>query len=208
MTSGNKSQFPIVRLAAKYNQMMKDGRVLSNRQSIDVVDIRVKQLLERVDVEEAPERVAKLYKLWGEYRAAKARQSEEQFVIEMEIDAEFEKIYHDYQAWKQIFDALNLRSQMVEREVKLLQAINAVITAEEAYHVFAKFLAAAMNVVGDDPQKLKRLQYEFVRIVGERSDRIAGADEPPDWGGSEEGGGEEGPGDVDQEELLHPGDQE
>lgn len=209
MTTGAKAQFPIVRLAAKYNQMLTDGRVLSNRQAIDIADIRIRQLLERVDVEEAPERVAKLYSLWGEYQdAKKAGSSSEAAILEKRIDDEFEKIYHDYQAWKQIFEALNLRSQWVEREVKIATAINAVLTAEEAYQAFAKLLAAAMNVVGDDPKKMKRLQYEFSRIIGERSDRLAEPDVTADSGGSGEGVLEEGSGDMDQEGVLHPGDEE
>jgi len=209
MTTGSKAQFPIVRLAAKYNQMLADGRVLSNRQAIDIADIRIRQLLERVDVDEAPERVAKLYGLWGEYMdAKKAGFSSEAAMLEKRIDDEFEKIYHDYQAWKQIFEALNLRSQWVEREVKIATAINAVLTAEEAYQAFAKLLSAAMNVVGDDPKKMKRLQYEFSRIIGERSDRVAEPDVAEIGGGGGEGVIEEGPGDVHQEGVLHPGDEE
>ena len=209
MTTGAKSSFPIVRLAARYNQMLADGRVLSNRQAIDIADIRIRQLLERVDVDEAPERVAKLYSLWGEYMSAKrSGTSAEAMTLEKRIDDEFERVYHDYQAWKQIFEALNLRSQWVEREVKIATAINAVLTAEEAYQAFAKLLAAAMNVVGDDPKKMKRLQYEFSRIIGERSDRLAETDGAEDSGGSGEGVVEEGSGDVYQEGVLHPGDEE
>ena len=63
MTTGSGSGFPITRLAARYNKMMTDGQVLSNRAAINVIDERIKQLLEREDVGAAPDRLAKLYAL-------------------------------------------------------------------------------------------------------------------------------------------------
>lgn len=209
MTTGAQSSFPLTRLAAKYNQMLTDGRVLSNRASIDIIDTRIKQLLERVDVNEAPERVAKLYGLWTEYSEALGNgRNAEAMALSKKLDDEFEKIYHDYQAWKQILEALDLRGRQVEREVKILKDIRAVITAEDAYQMNAKLLAAVIRVLGDDPKKLKQVQYEFSRIIGESSDRVTETIDADDWGGSDESGGEEGPGDMDQEELLHSGDEE
>lgn len=208
MSTGERSSFPLVRLAAKYRQMAKNGNVLSNRQSIDIIDARIVQLLERVDVEEAPERVAKLYGLWTEYSAARSGgRSDEALGIAKKLDDEFEKIYHDYQAWKQIFEAIDIRGKAVEREFKILAQIKALITVEQARDMAAQMLAAAMNVIGDDAKKLKRLQYEFIRITGERSDLTIEDGGGDDWGAGGPGGSEEGPGDVDQEEFLHPRDE-
>ena len=75
--------------------------------------------------------------------------------IEAALDAEFEKAYHDYAAWKQMFEALALDSKMVESEVKIVKEIKAIITAEDAYELSAKLLAAVMRVV-DDPKKIGR----------------------------------------------------
>ena len=71
---------------------------------------------------------------------------------------------------EQVFGALDVRRKMVESELKILKEIKAIITAEDAYELAAKLLAASMNVIGEDPKKLKRLQYEYTRIIGERSD--------------------------------------
>ena len=209
MENGSRSRFPIVRLAARYNKMMTNGQVMSNRASIDVIDRRITQLLERVDVEEAPERVAKLYELWKQFSEAQADgKTMEEMSIKKKLDAEFEKIYHDYAGWKQIFEAMDLRGKQVEREVKVLKEIKAIMTAEDAYEMVSKLLAAVLRVVGDEPKRMKQVQYEFTRIIGESgSDVIEGHGE--DAGGEREtDGGEEGFGDVDQEEFLHPGDEE
>lgn len=199
MTTGSSSQFPIVRLASKYKEMMRNGSVLSNRQTIDLLDIRIQQLLERVDFGEAPERIAKLYSLWSEYEEyVLARDDVNATISRRRLSDEFEKIYHDYNAWKQILEILDLRGKSVDREMKVLERIGALITMEEAYQMAAKMLGAAMKVIGDDPKKLKELQYEFVRITGERSDILESDDHEDDWRGSEEVGSEEGSGNVDQ----------
>lgn len=208
MSTGASSSFPIMRLASKYREVQKNGNVLSNRAAIDIVDVRVRQLLERVDLGEAPDRVIKLYSLWQEYRAAQsAGRTDDEMTLRAQIDNVFEAVYHDYKAWEQVFGALDVRRKMVESELKILKEIKAIITAEDAYELAAKLLAASMNVIGDDPLKLKRLQYEYTRIIGERSDLAGEASGGDDWGTDEESGGETGSGGLDQEELLHPRDE-
>lgn len=198
MTTGMASQFPLTRLAAKYNQMMRDGRVLSNRQAIDVVDTRITQLLERVDLDDAPDRMKRLVELWNEYTDNLDNgRTAELAMMRKKIADEFDKAYHDYMAWEQIFTALNLRRQQVESEVKVLTAIKAIITAEDAYELSAKLLAAVMRVVNDDPKRMKQVQYEFGRIIGEIGDGVAKRYAEDDGGSGGEGGGAEGPGDMD-----------
>ena len=184
--TGAGSQFPLTRLAAKYNAMQKDGRVLSNRQSLEIVRTRVEQLLERIDQNQAPDRLERLGALWKEYIGLKGK-TVEQYAVEAKLEDEFEKAYHDYAAWKQMFEALDLDRKMVESEVKILKEIKAIITAEDAYELSAKLLAAVMRVV-DDPKKLKQVQYEFTKIIGESGDNVAEGLGESDWiSGGEEG---------------------
>lgn len=209
MTNGKASSFQLTRLAAKYNQMMKDGRVLSNRQAIDVVDQRIVQLLERVDRDDAPDRMKRLIELWKEYDSdLENGRSAEAARLRKEISDEFEKAYHDYAAWEQIFTALDLRRKQVESEVKVLTQIKAVITAEDAYDLTAKLLAAVMRVVNDEPKKMKQVQYEFSKLIGESGEFPPNKFVEYDAGSDGESGGEEGFGDVDSEELPYPGDAE
>ena len=178
IVSGSQSQFQLTRLASKYNELQKDGRLLSNRASIGIIRDRITQLLERIDQNEAPDRLYKLQKLWGEMREAEGKGDQlEALKVKTEIDAEFEAAYHDYAAWKQMFEALDLDSKMVEREAKIAKDLHAILTAEDAYKLTAKLLgsiiAAVQQLVGvDDNIKaglLKRIEYEFTRIIGEGS---------------------------------------
>lgn len=184
MTTGSGSSFKLTRLAAKYNQMQTNGNLLSSRAAIGLIDQRITQLLERIDFDEAPDRTAKLYGLWNEYLDADGVDAA---VLKKKISDEFEKVYHDYQAWTQIFSALDLRGKTVEREVKVLTSIKAIMTAEDGYELAAKMMAAVMRVIGDDPKRLKQVQYEFTKLIGESSDLVtAGLDEDVGGGGQDE----------------------
>ena len=191
MTTGSGSSFPIMRLAAKYNDLRKNGQLLSNRHAVEIIDDRIVQLAERIDLNDAPDRMKKLSDLWKEYldELGKGR-SVESMVIRNQISDEFDKAYHDYMAWQQMMSAFDLRRKMVETEVKILTQIKGIISIEDAYELSAKMLAAMVRVVGDDPKKLKKVQYEFARIIGESSDNVAEGHVEEDWGDRGEAEGE------------------
>jgi hypothetical protein len=205
MTTGSGSSFPLTRLAAQYNKMMKDGQVLSNRAAINIIDTRITQLLGRIDFDEAPDRLAKLNELWSEYVNSDGVDAA---VLKKQISDEFEKVYHDYMAWRQIFDALDLRGKSVEREVKVLKEIKAIMTAEDGYELAAKIMAAVIRVIGDEPKKIKQVQYEFARIIGESSDLVTERHLEDDGRDGEATGGTPRSGDMDQAQLLHPRNEE
>jgi len=166
MNGGQKSNFPLVRLAGKYKEMQEDGRLLSNRHSIQIVRYRIGELLERIDQNEAPDRLMKLMKLWKKFQKVRYTDELEMVKVQKELDAEFESAYHDYAAWKQMFDAVNLEKDLVESEVKIAKDLKSILTAEDAYEMIAKVFAIIMQIE-DDPKKLKRYQYELTRMVGD-----------------------------------------
>jgi hypothetical protein len=177
MTTGAGSSFPLTRLASKYNEMKKDGRILSNRHSITIIDHRIMQLVERIDANDAPDRLNKLQKLWNEMRDFEMRGNEvEATLIKKAIDVQFEKAREDFLSWDQMVNILDARRKMVDSEVKVAKDIQAILTAEDAYELVAKLLASVIQVV-NDPNQLKRIQYEFTRIIG---DTPVGKDEAID----------------------------
>lgn len=173
--SGANSQFELTRLASKYVEMRKDGRILSNRASLEVVRGRIAELLERLGKNQFPDQLETLRKLWKEYRAK--GDTLEGIKVRNELDAAFEAIYHDYMGWSQVFEALDLDSKMVEREAKVAKDLHAILTAEDAYKLTAKLLGSMVAAVQQQveipdrvkAQLLKRVEYEFTRIVGEGS---------------------------------------
>jgi len=175
IVTGENSRFQITKLAAKYNELTKSGQFLSNRQALEIIRSRVRQLAERIDLNEAPDRLAKLSRLWAEYREQRKNGAElEALKTAAQIDEEFQAAYHDYAAWKQMFEALDLDRKMVESEVKIAKDMRAILTAEDAFHLEAKLLAsiiqAASEIILDEKLRaklLKRIEYEFARLIGD-----------------------------------------
>lgn len=191
MTTGASSSFPIMRLAAKYNEMRKNGQLLSNRHAVEIIDDRITQLAERIDLNDAPDRMKTLSDLWAEYKLKlQVRDETQAMLIRNRLDDEFEKAYHDYMAWNQMFSAFDLRRKMVESEVKVLKEIRGIISVEDAYELAAKMLATLVRIIGDEPKKLKQAQYEFAKLIGESSDNVTEGYVEADGGDSGEIRGE------------------
>lgn len=215
MTTGDHSRFKLTRLAAKYAEMQQSGRILTNRLNIQLVRTRIEQLAERIDANAAPERLQILADLWDKYLHAPNSQIPG---LRLQISEEFDKVRHDYSAWQQIFEAVKLDSELVETEVSILKTMRALLSAEDAYQLVATLQAAvfrAISYMGDEvplavrSRLLKRIEYEFTRIIGEEPESSEGADDSVEEGidGSFSEAGDTGSGEVDREGILYPGDQ-
>jgi type I site-specific restriction endonuclease len=156
--------------------MQKNGRVLSNRHSIEIIRDRITQLFGRLDENDAPDRLAVLEKLWEQYKEQKeSGQNVEMTLTARKIDQAFEAARTDFAVWAQMIQLLDLDRKMVESEVKIAKEIKAIITAEEAFELVAKLMASIFSSVNsmesisihDKGIILKRIQYEFTRIVGD-----------------------------------------
>lgn len=167
IVTGENSKFMLTRLASKYREALENGRLLSNRATVDVIDRRILELADRIDEKNAPERVAQLHTLWTKYRKLQddGKTLEANLTLEA-IDEVFDAVYHDYAAWSQMFEALDLRRKSVESEVKILKSINAMLSAEDAVELVAKIFGVIIHIE-DDPKKLKRYQYELTRLIGD-----------------------------------------
>lgn len=158
--------FPLVKLAEKYNQMQSSARMLSLQSSIAVVRARIEQLAERIDHNNAPDRLAKIAKLWQEY--VEETSPTERLKIQAKITTQINRAVTDFAAWEQLMLAMDLDRKLVESEVKVVKDIRAILTAEDAYELVAKLLAIILRVFPDDPKKLMQVQYEFSKLIGDR----------------------------------------
>lgn len=189
--TGERSQFPIARLAAKYNEMAESGRFLSNQHSLEILRTRIQELGQRIDLHQAPDRLIRLQKKWDEFSECYAADDRlGMSKAKIQIENEFESAYHDYFAWQQMFEALDLDRKLVESEVKIAKDLKAILTAKDAYELAAKLLAAiieaANSLIFDTSIRskfLKRIQYEFARLVGD--ERISEDQPGPDGSGGE-----------------------
>ena len=165
---------------------MKNGRVLSNRHSIEIIRDRITQLFERIDANDAPDRLLVLEKLWEKYKVQKnAGLNVEMVMTAAEIDTAFAAARTDFAVWNQMLQLLDLDRKMVESEVKIAKEIKAIMTAEEVYEMIAKVMAAifsavnSMNTISlhDKGVLMKRIQYDFTRITGDSATVEDGSEE-------------------------------
>lgn len=155
-------------VARKYQLILKNGVVMSNRHSVDLIDQRVLQLLERLEKDETPDRLSALYALFQDVKAAKGRNEAAMYAALSALDMEFERVYHDYEAWKQIVEILEMRRKLIDSEIKVVKDLKAILTAEQAYNLVAKLQAAVLRHVRD-PKTLRRINYDFSRLIGEHN---------------------------------------
>jgi uncharacterized protein (DUF433 family) len=165
--TGKGSSKRLMKVASKYVEMTTDAAIATLKPAIEVVRTRVYQLLKRIDQNETPDRIARLYDLWKNYLKAEWKDYKEKNIAKAELDAEFEKAYHDYESWKQIFSALDLERKLSESEMKILKDMKALITSEDAYELTAQLVAACVRVLQNDQPLLKQIYYEFAKIIGD-----------------------------------------
>jgi hypothetical protein len=162
------SKFPLVRLSERYLSAMGDGRLISNRATMEVVQARLAQLAERIDLNQAPDRLKNLQELWSELRRLEARGKDaEATTVKFAIDEEFERAYHDYAAWQEMYQAIDLHRKLVEGELKVFKEKRAILTAEDARELIGKLLAIITEEVKDQAT-LRAIQYKFVRLIGDQ----------------------------------------
>lgn len=170
--TGEHSSSRLVKLASRHLKLTTDPRYLSNRHSMEIVWHRVEELAKRIEDNQAPERVAHLYQLWTEFRDHEGQgRTVDAIKVKSQIDAEFLKVYHDYNSWTQLFEAVELYRKMAESEVKIAKDLKAMMTAEDGIELVSQLLAIVIQVV-NDPIQLKRIIYEFRKLVGDSADRV------------------------------------
>lgn len=167
VVTGSQSKLPLVKLASRYTDLSRDGRFLSNRHSMELVWRRVEMLAERIEKNQTPEQLKELYLLWREFRTAESQgKAVDAIAAKGKIDEAFEKVYHDYASWEQLFTAVDLYRKMTESEVKIAKDLKAIMTAEDGMELVSQLLAIVIQVVNDSTQ-LKQIIFEFRKLVGD-----------------------------------------
>lgn len=167
--TGSGSNSKLVRLASQHITLENDGRYLSNKHTIGMVLFRIEELAQRIEENASPDQVKTLYNLWMQFRELDGKGTTVELVkVKMALDQAFEKVYHDYASWTQMFEAIELARKLRESEVKIAKDLKAVMTAEDGMELVSQLLAIVIQVV-NDPVQLKRIIYEFRKLVGDDS---------------------------------------
>jgi len=175
MKTGKQSKSLIPRMASKYLEMGENAMYVLGRKSIDLLDQRILDLLERTDAESSPERMERIIRYWKALNDAvpglkyDVSNDKEALRAYNMLDDEMQAAFHDYESWKQIFEALELRRKHTESEVKILEKLKAMMTAEDGMELVSQLFAAVMKVLKNEPKGhhlVQLIRIEFEGITG------------------------------------------
>ncbi len=181
LVTGGKSKFKLNRLVANYMGIVEDPELLSLRDPLAIITIRIEELIQKIDAEEAVVRQERVRKAFTDYRYFRKKRNEEKADEAFyKLDQAMEEMYDEYRAWEQMFKAVEVRRKLSESETKRLKEMNQFITQEEAYKFLAKVEAALIEVLGEHPRLLKRLQFKFIKLTGDGDDDVLGRSSRPE----------------------------
>jgi hypothetical protein len=153
-----------------YLASVSDKELLALRHEISVVDARINDLFQRVDIGESGHLWLRSKEVLVQLRKALVSQDSKK-VSEaiIELDELIRRGSTDYGAWNEIENTIELRRRLVETERKRLVDMQQMITAEQAAaYLRAITLAVRENV--SDPSILNRIQTAFNRISNQHSE--------------------------------------
>lgn len=153
----------MLKLLDKYEEAASDPELLSLRGYLGVIDMRLATLIERADSGESAERWRLVLEKWSEYK--NMRGSALEMLKFVELDNLMTAAFHDYQAWKELLEAVDVRRKLTESERKRLLEMKQIITAEDAARLVTALQGAVIRII-DDPAKLKLIEWEFIKLSG------------------------------------------
>lgn len=167
--TGRTSKYLPGRLQDAYQASINDKELLTLRHEISVVDARISDLFQRVDIGESGKLWLKSKEVLLDLRKALATQDAKKTTEAiMELDVLIRQGSSDYAAWDEVQNSIELRRRLVETERRRLMDMQAMISSEQATAlVHALTIAVKENVV--DSTTLGRIQASFNRILNQHS---------------------------------------
>jgi hypothetical protein len=133
LKTGRYSKFLPTRLAAEYERAAHDPELLALRHELAVVEVRINDLLSRVDTGEAGGLWRQARAAWQTVKQARAEKRPlKQARAAVELDGLLEQAIGDDAAWHDILQLIEQRRKLVESEAKRLAAMQQMMTTEEA----------------------------------------------------------------------------
>jgi hypothetical protein len=186
LKTGHYSKFLPTRLAAEYERASHDPELLALRRELAVVDVRINDLLRRVDTGESGGLWPHIRATWQTFKHAHA---EGQPLIQgraaAELDALLEQAISDDAAWHQIIQLIEQRRKLVLSEAKRLVAMQQMMSKEQAMLWLGAVVAILKRHI-TDRETLQQISLDLSALVscpsgtgGERRSSTISNDESP-----------------------------
>lgn len=121
------------RLAARYEAALKDDRLLEVRDDIALIEMRIGDLVSRMDTGESGEVWSLLKGTYSDLRKAASSNDQAKFAEALsDMGRLINRGKQDYATWDEIFKAVGQNRRLRETEQKRLVQLQQVMTAEQA----------------------------------------------------------------------------
>lgn len=170
---GRYSKYLPGRLVGRYEEARADPELLALRDEIALVDVRLAELLQRLETGESPGGWAQLRGVYSNLVRAQGNNDVQGITTALQ---KFESIIEgggqEDAAWGETIALLDQRRKLVESERKRLVEMQQMITTEQALALLARIQQVILDNV-DDRRVITAISAEFKRIAVVESGRGA-----------------------------------
>jgi Spy/CpxP family protein refolding chaperone len=167
------------RLRAQYEEAQDDPDLLSTREDVAFLQARIADLSQRLNSGESGQTWQNLRREWSCYRRAAAEASRlsgsERSEAEVRSRTHLEAVNRlisagatEAQNWEELGKALNQKTRLAKAEWNRLVDMKQLLTAEQAYTLVHRLLAAVLTHVSDKVTR-RAIAREFQQITGPRA---------------------------------------
>lgn len=161
--TGRYSKYLPERLLQRYDEAQADAALIELRGEVSLMDVRLSELLERVDAGDAATWRTALGKAWDEYRRTEG--TVDGVKARAAVEGLIERGSSDSLAWAEIAGLVEQRRKLVESETKRLKDLQQMITAEKAMTLIAS-LAGIVKAHVTDRDTLAAISADLIRLAG------------------------------------------
>jgi len=142
------------RLLSVYEQMSSDDRLLSLRRDIELVELRINDLLTRVSTGESGDSWKKFKTAHSQLRKAyKMGDDDTVRAVMHDLGEVIKEGSSDYKAWDEIMNALDKRRKLVDAERKFMAEANTTISADKLLNMMIAVVRVINAVVQSERQR-------------------------------------------------------
>lgn len=177
--SGRYSKDIPKRLLTRLQAAENDPDLLSIRSEVALLDIRVKEMVQRLDTGESGGLWELLRKQWAELQAANAARDVEKLQACLAaVGRTIQKGARYESAWSELADAIDARTRIARAEHNRLLDLQQMITSQEALTLFSTVINVVMGIVTDESQR-KEIGRQLTPLLDQKGrgpDLIINAD--------------------------------
>lgn len=154
-----RSHYLPTRLAKRFEAAMADTELLSTRADIALVEVRISELMERIDQRESGRAWEDLAEAYGALDDCLHSGDSAKLIETMKrMDGIIKAGQDDYHVWREIMDAMEQRRKLAESERKRLVDMQQYITTERVIVFVNKIVEIIAGAISDKRELSKILE--------------------------------------------------